>query len=89
MDENFDKELMEVMGDRIIQEKPPVAKYEPAEGKGEATYDVWGMMKMPLLFTALVGFLAWTAHVGLVDPIVAIPGMCVCSVCLGWNVKRG
>lgn len=90
MDEVFDKDLKEVLGDRFIPEKPPVAKYEKVEeGSTEETYDIWGLVKFPLLFMALVAFLAWTADVGLVDAVVAVPGMCICSACLGWNVKRG
>lgn len=88
MDEVFDDDLKGVMGDRYIPEQAPVARYEPAKGSTEETYDVWGMVKFPLLFLALVGFLAWTAHMELVNEIVAVPGMCLCSACLGWNVKK-
>lgn len=90
MDEVFDKDLVGVLGDRYVPEQPPVAKFERVEeGSTEETYDIWGLVKFPLLFMGLVAFLAWTAHVGLVDAVVAVPGMCVCSACLGWNVKRG
>lgn len=89
MDEVFDEDLMGVMGDRYIPERPTVAHREPVEDSEEETYDIWGAVKFPLLFLVLVGFLAWTAHVELVDAIVAVPGMCLCSVCFGWNVKRG
>jgi hypothetical protein len=90
MEEVFDKELKEVLGERFIHEQAPVAKYEKVEaGSTEETYNIWGLVKFPLLFMALVAFLAWTAGVGLVDAGVAVPGMCLCSACFGWNVKRG
>lgn len=88
MDEVFDDDLKYVMGDRYIPERTPAARNEATEGSTEETYDIWGMVKFPLLFLALVGFLAWTAHVELVNEIVAVPGMCVCSACLGWSVKK-
>lgn len=88
MDEVFDEDLVGVMGDRYIPEKPPVEKHESAECSSEEAFDIWEMVKFPMLFLALVGFLAWTAHVELVDSIVAVPGMCLCSACFGWNVKK-
>lgn len=92
MDEVFDDDLKGVMGDRYIPEAPPVVKYgggeQSAEGSTEETFDIWGMVKFPLLFLALVSFLAWTAHVELVNEIVAVPGMCLCSACFGWNMKK-
>ena len=89
MDEVFDNDLKEVLGDRFIPEQAPVAKYEKVEEcSTEETFDIWGMMKFPLLFLALGAFLAWTADVGLVDAVVAVPGMCLCSACFGWNVNR-
>lgn len=88
MDEVFDEDLKGIMGERYIPERPPVAKYENAESSTEETFDIWGMVKFPLLFLALVGFLTWTAHMGLVDKIVAVPGMCLCSAFAGFCVGR-
>ena len=102
MADMFDDDLKALMGARYEEEeapkqmpkmerkgKPPVAQYEPAEGAEEAEIDIWGMVKLPLLFVALIVFLGWTADMKLVDPIVAIPAMCLCSACLGWTMKRG
>lgn len=98
----FDDDLKGLMGARYEEEetpkqmptlerkgKPPVDQYEPAESAEEEAFDLWGMVKFPLLFMALVAFLGWTANMELVDPIVAIPSMCVCSACFGWTMKRG
>lgn len=71
------------------QKKPPLAQYEAVEANEEDGFDIWGAVKFPLLFVALVAFLGWTANMELVHPIVAIPGMCLCSACFGWSVKRG
>lgn len=88
MDEVFDEDLKGVMGDRYIPEQPLATRNEATEGGTEETFDIWGMVKFPLLFLALVGFLGWTAHVELVNEIVAVPGMCLCSACFGWNMKK-
>lgn len=88
MDEVFDDDLKGVMGNRYIPEQPLAARNEATEGSTEETFDIWGMVKFPLLFLALVGFLGWTAHVELVHEIVAVPGMCLCSACFGWNMKK-
>ena len=78
----FDDDLKGLMGARYEEEeapkqmpalerkcKPPVAQYEPAESAEEEAFDLWGMVKFPLLFMALVAFLGWTANMELVDPI--------------------
>ena len=92
MDENFDTDLMGVMGNRVNLDKPPVAQHEKVrEPKTETTeedVDIWALAKMPLLFVVLVCFLAWSANMELVDAIVAVPGMCLCSACFGWTLKQ-
>lgn len=99
MDDIFDAGLKCLMGDRYedgepkpVRErkgKPPVAQYETVEETEEQTTNLWDMVKFPLLYMVLVAFLGWTANMELVDPIVAIPGMCLCSACFGWTMKRG
>ena len=89
MDEVFDADLKGIMGDRYVAEKPPISKHEPVADSTEETPDLWSKVKFPLLFLVLVAFLAWTADLDLVDGIVAVPGMCLCSACFGWNLKGG
>ena len=92
MDENFDNDLMGVMGNRVNLDKPPVAQYEkvrePKADTAEDDVDIWARAKMPLLFLALVCFLIWSANMELVDVIVAVPGMCICSACFGRTLKQ-
>ena len=85
-EELFDPALREVLGDRYHD-----AAWEPeqeSENNGAAeTAGIWKKMKRPVLFAALVFFIGASAHFGLMDPMIAVPGMCVCSACFGWNVR--
>ena len=40
------------------------------------------------LFAALIVFMAWAANAGLMDPVIAIPGMCICSGCAGYQLHK-
>ena len=89
MDEVFDEDLKGVLGGRFIEERPPVAEHEPVAESESEPRRIWDRVKFLLLFSAMVAFLAWTANLDLVDGIVAVPGMCLCSACFGWNLKGG
>ena len=92
MDEIFDEDLMNVMGDRYVPEEAPKTKSEPAAQNYAAGADdlatFWKAVKFPLLFLSLILFAGWAANAGLMDTIVAVPGMCVCSACFGWSIKK-
>ena len=53
----------------------------------EAGFGLWERMKMPGLFLALVCFIGASAHLNLMDPMIAVPGMCLCSALFGWNAR--
>ena len=92
----FDEDLQELLGGRYqdVSQTKAVAHNEEAmeateaepvtaeKGPGFLHY-----MKRPALFGALVGFCGWAAAQGLMDPVIAVPAMCVCSACFGWNVR--
>ena len=90
-DEVIDKPLADLLGGRWKGEVTQEAE-EPASGfvapESSIFADTWNRAKFPLLFGGLVVFAGWSAHMGLMDPTIAIPGMCLCSACLGWNIRK-
>ena len=55
--------------------------------EGETGFGLWERVKMPGLFLALVCFIGVSAHLNLMDPMIAVPGMCLCSACFGWSLR--
>lgn len=91
--ELFDECLKDLMGDRYDDgEKPPIAEYEPCEAVQEPAisliYRIMNAAKWPTFFLALCCFIGWTASAELMDVVIAVPGMCVCSACFGWHVHK-
>lgn len=85
-DEHFDKGLCEVMGSHYKGEEIPESP-EFTKAK-EVCQNLVEAVKRPALFAALIVFIAWAANTGLMDPVIAIPGMCVCSGCAGYQLKK-
>ena len=85
-DEHFDECLCNVMGEHYVGEEIPMAaEFEQVK---EACNGILEAVKRPLLFMALVAFILWAAESGLMDPVIAIPGMCVCSGCAGYQLHK-
>lgn len=85
-DEHFDEGLCEVMGECYRGEEIPMAaEFEQVK---EACSGILEAVKRPALFGALIVFIAWAANTGLMDPVIAIPGMCVCSGCAGYQLHK-
>lgn len=90
-EEIFDPALRQLMGDRYhdgTQEAPEKETDDANESAGEAAPGIWDRVRQPILFAALVCFMGASAHLGLMSELIAVPGMCVCSACFGWNVGR-
>lgn len=85
-DENFDEGLCQVMGEHYKGEEIP--EYREFAKTKEACQNLVEAVKRPALFAALIVFMAWAANTGLMDPVIAIPGMCVCSGCAGYQLKK-
>lgn len=65
----------------------PVDDWAEEAVEGEAGLGLWERVKMPGLFLALVCFIGASAHLNLMDPMIAVPGMCLCSALFGWNAR--
>lgn len=89
-EEIFDPALIELLGHRYRDNtlEPPAQDEPEADGDAEKAAGIWEKLKKPLLFATLVAIIGTSAHLGLMDALVAVPGMCVCSACFGWNVGR-
>ena len=85
-DEHFDECLCNVMGEHYVGEEIPMAaEFEQAK---ENCNRILEAVKRPALFAALIVFMAWASNAGLIDPVIAIPGMCVCSGCAGYQLRK-
>jgi hypothetical protein len=85
-DEHFDEDLCKVMGEHYVGEEIPVAaEFEQVK---ESCNGILEAVKWPALFAALIVFMAWASNAGLMDPVIAIPGMCVCSGCAGYQLHK-
>ena len=85
-DEHFDEGLCNVMGEHYVGEEVPMtAEYVKVK---EACTGIVEAAKWPALFAALIVFMAWAANSGLMDPVIAIPGMCICSGCAGYQLHK-
>lgn len=47
----------------------------------------WGDLKKTALFLALTIGICVCEHMGLMANVIAVPGMCVCAACFGWNAR--
>lgn len=45
-------------------------------------------IKYPALFLCLVVGIGVCEYLGLMAEVIAVPGMCVCAACFGWNARR-
>lgn len=65
-------------------------KEVPMDAHAEPVEDTPGFLKglkYQALFLALVIGIGICRYFGLMDDIIAAPGMCVCAACFGWNVR--
>lgn len=87
-EEIFDPELRELLGDRYRDrtlEKPmDPDQVEQIEDTEEGFF---AKLRYPALFLALVAFIGASEYLGLMDAVIAVPGMCVCSACFGWTAR--
>lgn len=87
-EEIFDPELRELLGDRYrdrtLEEPVEQEKVEQLEDTEEGFF---AKLRYPALFLALVAFIGASGHLGLMDAVIAVPGMCVCSACFGWTAR--
>lgn len=95
----IDDDLQTLLGDRYQgeYEKPPVAEYEDipvGPGPESCVHPVnplsrlMAAVKWPVFFLVLGAFIGWSGHMDLMEDIIAVPGMCVCSACFGWHVRK-
>lgn len=82
----FDDELKNLVRYRDRTREPVDDQMEEAM-EGETGFGLWERAKMPGLFLALVCFMGASAHLELMDPMIAVPGMCLCSALFGWNAR--
>ena len=91
--ELFDEGLKGLMGARYDDgEKVPVAEHEPCEAVCENSEPlmprIMNAVKWPAFFMGLCCFIGWAASVELMESVLAVPAMCVCTACFGWHVHR-
>lgn len=70
----------------LTKEVPVDAEVEAAPETGESG-TAWGNLKKPALFLALTVGICVSEYLGLMAEVIAVPGMCVCAACFGWNVR--
>lgn len=83
-DELIDDELIDIgvkFTDRTL-ETPRDAEFDVEEAGGLFT-----SLKMTVIFFALTIGIGVCEHLGLMEEIIAVPGMCVCAACTGWNAR--
>lgn len=88
-DEMMDKGLTDI-GVKFIDrttEAPCDVEYEAEEEALAETGGFLSGLKMPALFLALTIGIGVCEHLGLMADIIAVPGMCVCAACFGWNAR--
>ena len=88
MDEMIDHELQGV-GVKFTDRTKEV----PVDADGEPAFEnhvvkLAASLKFPALFLTLTAFIGWTAQMDLMAAVIAVPGMCVCSACFGWHIKK-
>lgn len=86
MDEMIDNELLAIglKAKDWTKEKPMDGDIESLEG----ALGLWDRIKFPALFFALTVGIGVCKYLGLIDEVIAVPAMCVCSACFGGNVKK-
>lgn len=62
---------------------PADAQVEPVEGAP----GLLNGLKYQALFLALVIGIGACEYLGLMAESIAVPGMCVCAACFGWNAR--
>ena len=65
-------------------------KEVPMDAHAEPADDAPGLLvglKYPALFLGLVVGIGVCECLGLMAEVIAVPGMCVCAACFGWNVR--
>lgn len=65
------------------KEVPADAQEEPVEGAP----GLLSGLKYPALFLGLVIGIGVCEYLGLMSEVIAVPGMCVCAACFGWNAR--
>lgn len=73
------------IADRTL-DNPENAEFEPVEETEESGI-TWGDLKKPALFLALTIGICVSEYLGLMAEVIAVPCMCVCAACFGWNVR--
>lgn len=65
-------------------------KEVPLDAQVEPVEDAPGLLeglKYPALFLGLVVGIGVCEYLGLMAEVIAVPGMCVCAACFGWNAR--
>lgn len=71
----------------LTEEVPQEAEFETAEEYPGESGITWGDLKKPILFLALTVGIGVCEYLGLMAEVIAVPGMCVCAGCFGWNAR--
>lgn len=82
---------LRAIGVNIIDRTKETSVAAENRAEVEADYESgipWGDLKLPALFLALVIGIGICENMGLMAEVIAVPGMCVCAACFGWNVKK-
>lgn len=77
---------LRAIGVNITDQTKEIPADEPLEPVEDAPGLLEGL-KYPVLFLGLVIGIGVCEHLGLMAEVIAVPGMCVCAACFGWNAR--
>lgn len=86
-EEPFDAELQQIFGARYMDadNEPTVMVEEHNESR--QTEISWKPVRNAVLFLALVIGIGASQSMDLIAEVIAVPCMCVCAACFGWNAR--
>ena len=90
IDSLLDKDLCSIMGDRITDEtkKPQKDNDQSTEHQKRITeyrrYQIANTARQICSMVAMVIFLHWATGKDLIDPLISVPGICLCTGISGY-----
>ena len=90
IDSLLDKDLCSIMGDRATDEtkKPQKCNGQSVEHQKRMTeyrrYQIANTARQVCSMVAMIVFLLWATGKGLIDPVISIPGICLCTAISGY-----
>ena len=92
IDSLLDKDLCSIMGDKATDEtiKPRKNNEQFSEHQKRMAecrrYQIANAARRICFLAAMVIFLHWATGKGLIDPVISIPGFCLCTAISGYHL---